>query len=144
LARDALHSMGFHVLGGYMSPVNDAYKKKYWSMMLESLKVMLLCGSDLLESFCTPGVWIPEQVKTICEDYGIVCIRREGQDVENMIFGDKILYETRDNIRIVNNFVPNQISSSRLRQCISRGLSVKYLTEDGVIDYIRQHQLYTD
>ena len=27
-----------------------------------SLKVMLLCGSDLLESFSTPGVWIPEQV----------------------------------------------------------------------------------
>ncbi|KAF3569488.1 hypothetical protein DY000_02017286 [Brassica cretica] len=194
LARDALHSEGFHVLGGYMSPVNDAYKKKGllsaehrlemcniackssdfimvdpWeasqdsyqrSLMVlsrvktflttnrlvpeESLKVMLLCGSDLLQSFCTPGVWIPEQVKAICKDYGIVCIRREGQDVESMIFGDRILYETRDNIRIVNNFVPNQISSSRLRQCISRGLSVKYLTEDGVIDYIKQHQLYTE
>ncbi|CAH2069833.1 unnamed protein product [Thlaspi arvense] len=194
LARDALHSEGSHVIGGYMSPVNDEYKKKgllsaehrlemcnlackssdfimvdpweasqdsYQRTLVvlsrvktfltnnrlvpeESLKVMLLCGSDLLESFCTPGVWIPEQVKTICEDYGIVCIRREGQDVENIIFGDKTLYETRDNIRIVNNFVPNQISSSRLRQCISRGLSVKYLTEDGVIDYIRQNQLYTE
>nr|VDC87847.1 unnamed protein product [Brassica oleracea] len=181
LARDALHSEGFHVLGGYMSPVNDAYKKEdcvgtylqsiffsrnkalcpykavkaystgiprqlptefggfikgqdfpykqspctqgnfqakiysVWFLMLESLKVMLLCGSDLLESFCSPGVWIPEQVRSICKDYGIVCIRREGQDVENMIFGDRILYETRDNIRIVNNFVSNQISSSRLR-----------------------------
>ncbi|KAG2333192.1 hypothetical protein Bca4012_017158 [Brassica carinata] len=194
LARDALRSEGFHVLGGYMSPVNDAYKKEgllsaehrvemcnlackssdfimvdpweasqdsYQRSLVvlsrvkasltnnrlvpkESLKVMLLCGSDLLESFCTPGVWIPEQVKSICKDYGIVCIRREGQDVENMIFGDRILYETRDNIRVVNNFVPNQISSSRLRQCISRGLSVKYLTEDGVIDYIRQHHLYTE
>ncbi|KAL9283581.1 putative nucleotidyltransferase [Arabidopsis thaliana] len=28
LARDNLHSKGFHVLGSYMSPVNDAYKKK--------------------------------------------------------------------------------------------------------------------
>ncbi|KAG5403785.1 hypothetical protein IGI04_009904 [Brassica rapa subsp. trilocularis] len=194
LARDALHSEGFHVLGGYVSPVNDAYKKEgllsaehrlemcnlackssdiimvdpweasqdsYQRTLVvlsrvktfltnnslvpkESLKVMLLCGSDLLESFCSPGVWIPEQVRSICKDYGIVCIRREGQDVENMIFGDRVLYETRDNIRIVNNFVPNQISSSRLRQCISRGLSVKYLTEDGVMDYIRQHQLYTE
>ncbi|KAJ0261601.1 Nicotinamide/nicotinic acid mononucleotide adenylyltransferase [Hirschfeldia incana] len=189
LARDALRSEGFHVLGGYMSPVNDAYKKEGllsaehrlemcklacqssdfimvdpWeasqdinqrSLVVlsrvnnrlvpkESLKVMLLCGSDLLQSFCTPGVWIPEQVRSICNDYGIVCIRREGQDVETMIFGNRILYEARDNIRIVNNFVPNQISSSRLRQCISRGLSVKYLTEDGVIDYIKQHQLYTE
>ena len=28
----------------------------------ESLRVMLVCGSDLLESFGVPGVWIPEQV----------------------------------------------------------------------------------
>ncbi|KAL9814446.1 putative nucleotidyltransferase [Arabidopsis thaliana] len=232
LARDELRSKGFHVLGGYMSPVNDAYKKKgllsaehrlemcnvscqssdfvmfslveqcvvyknveavstgiskqlptnfdgfikgqdflnnkstctrgvacyvfiirashyandkhKFILMLESLKVMLLCGSDLLLSFCTPGVWIPEQLRTICKDYGIVCIRREGQDVENMISGDEILNENCANVKIVDNTVPNQISSSRLRQCISRGLSVKYLTEDGVIDYIRQHQLYTE
>jgi len=30
-----------------------------------SLKVMLLCGSDLLESFSTPGVWIPDQVEIL-------------------------------------------------------------------------------
>ncbi|KFK27176.1 hypothetical protein AALP_AA8G345600 [Arabis alpina] len=194
LARDALHSEGFHVLGGYMSPVNDAYKKKgllyakhrlemcnlackssdfimvdpweasqnnYQRILMdlsrvktfftknhivpeESLKVMLLCGSDLLQTLCTPGVWIPEEVKTTCKDYGIVCIRREGQDVENMISGDEILNENSDNIRVVDNFVPNQISSSRLRKCISQGLSVKYLAEDGVINYIKQHQLYTE
>lgn len=38
------------------------------------------------------------KVRTICKDYGIVCIRREGQDVENMIFGDRILYENRVSI----------------------------------------------
>jgi nicotinamide mononucleotide adenylyltransferase len=27
--------------------------------------VMLLCGSDLLESFGIPGVWIADQVTTI-------------------------------------------------------------------------------
>ncbi|KAI3913673.1 hypothetical protein MKX01_035869 [Papaver californicum] len=112
LARDALNSDGFCVIGGYMSPVNDAYKKKGlisaehrlqlcdlacksssfvmvdpWEakqssyqrtltvlgrvqrylcesglIRRESLKIMLLCGSDLLESFCVPGVWIPEQM----------------------------------------------------------------------------------
>lgn len=36
------------------------------------------------------------------------------------------------------------VSLASYRQCISRGLSVKYLTEDGVIDYIKQHQLYTE
>jgi nicotinamide mononucleotide adenylyltransferase len=28
LARDALNAEGYCVIGGYMSPVNDAYKKE--------------------------------------------------------------------------------------------------------------------
>jgi len=28
----------------------------------EKVRVMLLCGTDLLESIVTPGVWIPDQV----------------------------------------------------------------------------------
>lgn len=192
LARDALNSDGFCVIGGYMSPVNDAYKKKGlisaehrlqlcelacrsssfvmvdpWEakqssyqrtltvldrvqiclcdsglVRRESLKVMLLCGSDLVESFCVPGVWIPEQIRALCRDYGIVCIRREGTDIEKIISGDEILNAYKNNIRVVDELIPNQISSSRMRECISRGLSIKYLTVDEVIDYIRQHNLY--
>ncbi|XP_054818597.1 nicotinamide/nicotinic acid mononucleotide adenylyltransferase-like isoform X5 [Prosopis cineraria] len=158
LARDALNSEGYCVIGGYMSPVNDAYKKRGlvsaehrvrlcqlackssefimvdpWEatqssyqrtltvlsrvrnciseaglVPRESLKVMLICGSDLLHSFGIPGVWIPEQA----------------------------------NVKVVDEIVPNQISSTRLRECIARRLSVKYLTLDEVIDYIREHQLY--
>ncbi|KAI3983055.1 hypothetical protein MKX01_035336 [Papaver californicum] len=193
LARDALNSDGFCVIGGYISPVNDAYKKKglisaehrlqlchlacrsssfvmvdSWEakqssyqrtltvlgrvqsclfnsglmIQRESLNIMLLCGSDLLESFCLPGVWIPEQIRALCRDYGIVCIRREGADVEKIISGDEILNAYKNNIRVVDELIPNQISSSRMRECISRGLSIKYLTVDEVIGYIRQHNLY--
>ncbi|MCL7041242.1 hypothetical protein MKW94_004454, partial [Papaver nudicaule] len=194
LARDALNSEGCCVIGGYMSPVNDAYKKKGlisaehrlqlcelacksssfvmvdpWEakqssyqrtltvlgrvesclcesglVRRESLKVMLLCGSDLVESICVPGVWIPEQVRALCRDYGIVCIRREGIDIEKIISGDEMLNVYKKNIRVVDELIPNQISSSRLRECISRGLSIKYLTVDEVIDYIKQHNLYVD
>ncbi|KAL6999112.1 nicotinamide-nucleotide adenylyltransferase [Sarracenia purpurea var. burkii] len=192
LARDALQSEGFCVIGGYVSPVNDAYKKrdlisaKYriemchlackssdfimvdpWEASQEnsqrtltvlhriksslgesgqisgdSLKVMLLCGSDLVESFSIPGAWIPEQVRTICRDFGVVCVRREGRDIEKFIANDELLNEYKSNIRIVDELVPNQISSTRVRDCISQGLSVKYLTADEVIDYIKQHHLY--
>ncbi|PQQ10425.1 nicotinamide/nicotinic acid mononucleotide adenylyltransferase [Prunus yedoensis var. nudiflora] len=192
LARDALSSEGFCVIGGYMSPVNDAYYKRGlisaehrvqlchlacqssefimvdpWEarqssfqrtltilsrvkgslseaglLPSESLKCMLVCGSDLLHSFGIPGIWIAEQVRGICRDYGVVCIRREGQDVDKIISNDEILKENRVNIRIVDELVPNQISSTRIRDCISRGLSIKYLTADEVIDYIREHQLY--
>ncbi|XP_022028352.1 nicotinamide/nicotinic acid mononucleotide adenylyltransferase isoform X1 [Helianthus annuus] len=211
LARDALNSKGFHVVGGYMSPVNDAYKKKgllpaehrismcqlacntsefvmvdTWEVSLSLslsharahahkaakqssfqrsltvlsrirsffcdnglipnafLKVMLVCGSDLLESFAIPGVWIPEQVRAIVRDYGVVCIRREGQDIEKIISSDEILTEYKSNIEVVNEIVPNRISSTIVRDCISRGLSVKYLTSDEVIDYIKRNRLYTN
>ncbi|KAM3696147.1 hypothetical protein ACB098_06G016400 [Castanea mollissima] len=192
LARDALNAEGYCVIGGYMSPVNDAYKKRGllsaehrlqlchlaskssefvmvdpWEarqstfqrsltvlfrvksilcesgqVPRESLKVMLVCGSDLLHSFGIPGAWIPDQVRTICRDYGVVCIRREGQDVEKIISDDEILNEYRDNIKVVDELIPNQISSTRVRDCISRGLSIKYLTADEVIDYIREQHLY--
>ena len=33
------------------------------------------------------------QVRIICRDFGVVCIRREGQDIEKIISDDEILYE---------------------------------------------------
>ncbi|XP_021748655.1 nicotinamide/nicotinic acid mononucleotide adenylyltransferase-like [Chenopodium quinoa] len=107
-----------------------------------SLRVMLVCGSDLLESFATPGVWIPEQVQALCRDFGVACISREGKDVEKIILSNDILNENKNNIKIVDELISNQISSTRIRDCIARGLSVKYLTADEVIDYIRKHNLY--
>ncbi|XP_078431679.1 nicotinate/nicotinamide mononucleotide adenyltransferase isoform X2 [Wolffia australiana] len=192
LARDALKAEGFLVLGGYMSPVNDSYKKKGlvsaehrihmcdlacksssfvmvdpWEakqtsyqrtltvlsrirsyicdiarMSEGSLKVMLLCGSDLLESFTIPGVWIPDQVEIICRDFGIVCIRREDKDTDELINRDEILNRHKSNIFLVDDLVPNKISSSKIRECISRGLSAKYLTADEIISYIKEKELY--
>ncbi|GJM87329.1 hypothetical protein PR202_ga03270 [Eleusine coracana subsp. coracana] len=117
LAKDELQQRGYSVLGGYMSPVNDAYKKKavqkgYQRTLAvlsrvrnslcktglvdqDSLKVMLLCGSDLLGSFSTPGVWIPDQVRTICKDFGVICVRREGKYIGKLISNSEILQECR-------------------------------------------------
>ncbi|KAL8131780.1 hypothetical protein AgCh_007635 [Apium graveolens] len=103
---------------------------------------MLICGSDLLESFSTLKVWIPEQVRTICRDYGVVCVRREGQDIEKLIAHDEILNECKSNIKIVDEIVPNRVSSTIVRDRVSKGLSVKYLVPDEVIDNIKQHNLY--
>ncbi|XP_064961201.1 nicotinamide/nicotinic acid mononucleotide adenylyltransferase-like isoform X2 [Musa acuminata AAA Group] len=169
LAKDALEAQGYIVIGGYMSPANDAYRKQDllpsihrvhlcelacrtssfvmvdpWEakqnsyqrtltvlsriqsslchsglIRKESLKVMLLCGSDLLESFATPGVWILDQIRTICQDFGIVCIRREGKDIEKIISTDEILQENKNNIFSVDEIVPNQISSTRVRDWTS-------------------------
>nr|CAB3451476.1 unnamed protein product [Digitaria exilis] len=180
LAKDELQQRGYRVLGGYMSPVNDAYKKKDllpaahrirfcelacksssfvmvdpWEAMQKgyqrtltvlsrirnslckdglddqgSLKVMLLCGSDLLESFSTPGVWIPDQLH-----FGFP---------GGSTYFDGTYFCFQDNIISVDEIVPNQISSSRVRDCIKRCLSIKYLTCDEVIEYIRDHKLFME
>jgi nicotinate-nucleotide adenylyltransferase len=36
------------------------------------------------------------------------------------------------------------ISSTDIRERVSRGLPIRYLTPDGVVDYIDQHRLYAD
>ncbi|XP_074303897.1 nicotinamide/nicotinic acid mononucleotide adenylyltransferase-like [Silene latifolia] len=57
-----------------------------------SLEVMLVSGSDLLESF-RKSFWIPEQVQAIVRDFGVACIRMEGKDVEKMLSYYSILRE---------------------------------------------------
>ncbi|KAL5564180.1 hypothetical protein UlMin_027344 [Ulmus minor] len=200
LARDALNSEGLCVIGGYMSPVYDAYNKRGlissehpiklgqlackssdfmmvdpWearqkfqrtltvlSRIKSFLCVVIVCGYDFLQSFAIPGFWIPEQdttyyeafsffqVQTICSEFGVVCIRREGQDVEKIVSDDEVLNKNRLtrclnrflHYKIVDELLPNQISSTRVRDCISRALSIKYLTADEVVNYIKQNQLY--
>ena len=41
-----------------------------------AFELRLVCGSDLVESMLTPGVWREEQVTSILRDYGLVCISR--------------------------------------------------------------------
>lgn len=46
------------------------------------------------------------------------------------------------NITVVENWIPNEISSTAMRLYLRRGLSVKYLLTDEVIDYISKYKLY--
>ncbi|KAI8557472.1 hypothetical protein RHMOL_Rhmol04G0013700 [Rhododendron molle] len=139
LARDALKLEGFHVIGGYMSPVNDAYKKR--GLISAKHRIELCHHACRSSEFIMVDPW---EVMTTCRDFGVVCSRREGQDVDKIICNDDILSEYKNNIKVVNEIVPNQISSTRIRDCILSGLSVKYLASDEVIDYIKQHHLYSN
>lgn len=48
----------------------------------------------------------------------------------------------QNNITIVTNWVPNEVSSTLARRLISRHFSVKYLLDDFVIEYIKKFELY--
>ena len=48
----------------------------------------------------------------------------------------------QDNIHIVEERVPNDISSTRIRKAIRRKESIRYFVPDPVIQYISENKLY--
>ncbi|XP_056651783.1 nicotinamide/nicotinic acid mononucleotide adenylyltransferase 1 isoform X2 [Monodelphis domestica] len=106
-------------------------------------ELKLLCGADLMESFRVPNLWKLEDITTIVADYGLVCITRAGNDVEKFIYESDILWKYRSNIHLVNEWITNDISSTKIRQALRRGHSIQYLVPDPVRQYIEKYDLYS-
>jgi len=193
MCKDYFDSNGYEVIGGYLSPVGDAYQKKglvnavdrvnmsvlathdsdwimvdtwegaktKWTPTIEVLQhfskevnesypnnknkiqVIFVCGSDLLDSFNKPGLWASEDIQKIC-DFGLAVVTREGADPSSSIWRNDLLYINRTKIHLIHQWIPNDISSTLVRLGISRGLSIKYLLPNSVIDYIRDKGLYRE
>lgn len=106
------------------------------------IQLKLLCGADLLESFATPGLWKDEDIEAIIGQHGLVVVSRAGSNPEQFIFNSDLLSRYRRNITIVTNWVTNDISSTIVRRLLGRGLSVKYLLDDYITEYIKKNGLY--
>lgn len=50
----------------------------------------------------------------------------------------------RHNIFLVPQLIQNDVSSTKVRLFLRRGLSVRYLLPAPVVEYIEQHNLYTE
>ncbi|XP_056399508.1 nicotinamide/nicotinic acid mononucleotide adenylyltransferase 1 isoform X2 [Hyla sarda] len=107
-------------------------------------QVKLLCGADLLESLGVPNLWKPDHVLEIVSSFGLVCITRMGSDARKFIYESDILWKHRDNIHLVEEWITNDISSTKVRRALRRGMSVRYLVPDPVLDYIKKHDLYSE
>ncbi|XP_012281424.1 nicotinamide/nicotinic acid mononucleotide adenylyltransferase 3 [Orussus abietinus] len=106
------------------------------------IQIKLLCGADLLESFEVPGLWIDEEIDAIVSQHGLIVVTREGSNPHRFIYESDILSKHVRNITIVTEWIPNEISSSKIRKALRRGESVKYLVQDPVIDYIYTQGIY--
>jgi len=105
-------------------------------------RLMMICGGDLLESFSVPGLWKSEDTEAIVRDFGLVVVTREGSDPARYVDDHEVLSKHKENIVIVEEKVPNDISSTRIRRAVQAGESVKFLVQQPVIDYIHDNKLY--
>lgn len=108
----------------------------------DNVQLKLLCGGDLLESFAVPGLWKDEDIEEIVGRYGLVVITRAGSNPQQFIYESDVLTKNQNNIHIVTEWIYQDVSSTKIRRALRRGESVKYLLQDTVIDYIKEHQMY--
>lgn len=96
-----------------------------------------IIGADTL--FSMEKWYQPEQIFALCE---IICTVRSGYSMAQMIQKQQELmqkYHARIQFMKEKAF---DISSTEIRERICHGQPVSYYLPEGVLDYIRQHQLY--
>ncbi|MBW0484568.1 hypothetical protein O181_024283 [Austropuccinia psidii MF-1] len=209
MARDhARFHSDFEVIGGYMSLVNDAYRKpglapaihRYemcrlacqetsdWLMVdpwearqadyvrtakvldhfdyqlnqilggatclgsnqKTPIRIVLLAGSDLIQTMSQPGLWSEQDLHHILGKFGCYIIERAESEIDESLLSDSIpssqspLAMYRDRIFLVPQLVRNDVSSTKVRLFVRKGMSVEYLVPSAVVKYIHQHSLYQD
>ncbi|GAA6006773.1 hypothetical protein JCM10207_009092 [Rhodosporidiobolus poonsookiae] len=112
------------------------------------VRIMLLAGSDLILTMSEPGVWAEKDLHHILGIYGCYIIERAESELDQTIFSSSSVHSRsplalyRHNIHMVEQTVRNDVSSTKVRLFIRKGMSVKYLTPTVVIRYIERHGLY--
>lgn len=107
-------------------------------------RVVFLAGADLVCKFVVPGLWLPQDLEYIFNCHSVVAIDRWQCNLEELLLTSAMLYTHRQSVIIVKQHIMNDISSTRIRLFIRRGISIKYLLPDACIKYIMDHDLYTD
>ena len=102
-------------------------------------QIALLAGADLIETFISPGIWSDEDLSHILVRYGAFVVERSGTDLDQALAQVR---QTKDNIYIIRQLVKNDVSSTKVRDFISKDMSINYLIPPDVIKYINKNDLY--
>nr|XP_027203475.1 nicotinamide/nicotinic acid mononucleotide adenylyltransferase 3-like [Dermatophagoides pteronyssinus] len=110
----------------------------------DKIRLMLICGSDMFDSFNVPNLWDDNDIETIIKDHGLLVIFRNTSDPWKTLRNSSkshLLLKYESNIHIIEH-APNAVSSTYIRDAIIKKESIRYLTDDSIIEYIEHHKLY--
>ena len=112
----------------------------------DDVRVVLVCGADLLSSFGRPGVWIPEHLHEILgEDHGVVCVTRGDEGVANAAarsLRERGLGTKPGALLVVNDWARSDVSSTEVRAALGNGRSARYAVPAAVLEYVCDRGLY--
>lgn len=102
----------------------------------------MFCDLRYYYLFIVPeNVFDNGQLDHILGRYGCFVVERVGSDTRQAI---STLSKWRNNIYFVSQMIQNDVSSTKVRFFLRKGLSVRYLLPVGVIEYIEKNGIYVD
>jgi len=104
------------------------------------IKIALLGGADLVETFTMPGVWSREDLDHIICDYGAVIIERAGTNIDEVMA--QLEPKWQKHIYVIHQQIRNDVSSTKIRYFLDQNYSIRYLVPRPVIFYIEENRLY--
>lgn len=105
------------------------------------VQIALLAGADLIQTMSQPGVWAEKDLDHILGKFGSFIVERAGTDIREALSS---LQPYRENIYVIQQLIQNDVSSTKIRLFLKRGMSVQFLIPSPVIEYIEQNHLFVE
>ncbi|KAE9554619.1 hypothetical protein FO519_002179 [Halicephalobus sp. NKZ332] len=112
------------------------------------VRLMLVCGGDLVDSFIRilsngENLWNLSDIEKMLSEFGLVVLERDGASPKATLAGIPIDAKHLSNVFVIEDpAFPNSVSSTRLREALKLGKSIRFCTPDPVVDYIAENGLY--
>lgn len=97
----------------------------------KQVRVILLAGADLIQTMSVKDVWSQDDLDHILGKYGTFIVERLGTDIDDALAA---LQQWRDGIHVIPQLIVNDVSSTKIRLFVKRGMTISYLVPAPVVD----------